>query len=154
MDASRSLRPFRADAVTASVAQSPLAPDGSEVRLVEWIADPGGEDPPMLIAPVHVHWLDDETWYVLEGRLSVLLDDRVATVGAGGAVTAVRGTRHTFWNPDPVPCRYLISMPPRVADLIDALHSGGSESPDELFRRYGSELLGGWELPAGLRAAD
>ena len=147
------MRDYRPGDSTESVAASALAPDGSQLRLVEWVADAGGQEPPMLIAPVHVHWDDDETWYVLEGRLSVLLGDRIVTVGAGGAVTAVRGTRHTYWNPDATATRYLLAMPPRIADLIDALHSGDGQPMDAVFERYRSTLLGGFELPPGIRPA-
>lgn len=141
------LRPYTTGDVTRSVADERLAPRDAEIRLVEWIAPRGGEATPMLVAPVHVHWRDDETWYVLEGRLSLLLGDRIVSVESGGAATAVRGTRHTYWNPDPVPCRYLLAMPPRIADLIASLHDGESGDMAETFRRFDSELLGGWELP-------
>jgi mannose-6-phosphate isomerase-like protein (cupin superfamily) len=144
------LRPFDPETFSTSVATTPLAPVDAGYHLVEWVADPDGNDPPMLIAPVHVHWDDDETWYVLEGRLSVLLGDRIVTIPAGGAVTAVRGTRHTYWNPDPAPCRYLLAMPPRVHALINALHRDDGREMAEVFLDHRSELLGLWDLPAGV----
>lgn|GEM_PF-1518989 len=143
---------FRAfDLADASgrLAETDLAPPGSEVRLVEW-SDPGnpaGER--NLIAPVHVHWEDDETWYVLEGELHVLLDDRAVALEPGGAATAVRGVRHTYWNPSADPCRYLIATTPRVMDLIAALHDGSGRDPADVFRAHASELLG-WQLPSPL----
>ena len=41
--------------------------DGSGIVLAEW-RDPGGREPPQYIAPLHVHYDDDEAWYVLEAR--------------------------------------------------------------------------------------
>jgi mannose-6-phosphate isomerase-like protein (cupin superfamily) len=141
------LRPYRSDAVTLAVAQRPLTPESAALHLVEWEAAGGGQTPPMLVAPVHVHWDDDETWYVLQGRLSVLLHDTVVTVPAGGAVTALAGTRHTYWNPDSTPCRYVLVMPPRIHALITALHAGVGREMSEVFLNHRSELLGGWALP-------
>ncbi len=117
------------------------------MRVGEW-TDPGnprGESFP--IAPVHIHWGDDESWYLLDGALSVLLHDTVVTLEPGGAVTAVRGTRHTYWNPSASPCRYLIVAQPRVFALIEALHDAAD--PAQTFESFNSEFLG-WELPRSL----
>ncbi|MCL1870813.1 MAG: cupin domain-containing protein [Promicromonosporaceae bacterium] len=143
------LRAFDSSDAVARVADTELAPAGAEIRLVEW-TDPGNPaGASHLIAPVHVHWEDDETWYVLEGALRLLLNDRVVTLAPGGAATAVRGVRHTFWNPSPAPCRYLIATTPRIRDLITALHAGDGRDQAEVYREHASELFG-WELPEPL----
>jgi mannose-6-phosphate isomerase-like protein (cupin superfamily) len=147
------LRAYRSDDATFSVAERPLAPESAALHLVEWETEGGGQTPPMLVAPVHVHWDDDETWYVLKGRLTVLLHDTTVTVPAGGAVTALAGTRHTYWNPDPTPCRYLLVMPPRIHALITALHAGDGREMREVFRDHRSELLGAWALPDDIKSA-
>ena len=149
---SKEFRAFDPRDVAVRVSVSELAASGSEVIFVEWVdpGNPAGER--NLIAPVHVHWEDDETWYVLEGLLCLLLDDHVATLMPGGAATAVRGTRHTYWNPSPEPCRYLIATTPRVRQLIAALHDGSGLDPAEVFRENASEFLG-WEMPSPLRSS-
>jgi len=149
---SKEFRAFDSGDVAGRVSASELAASGSQLTLVEWV-DPGSTaEEIQLIAPVHVHWDDDETWYVVGGRLSVLLDDHVVTLVPGGAATAVRGTRHTYWNPGSQPCRYLIATTPRVRRLIAALHDGRGLDPAAIFRNHASEFLG-WELPSPLGRA-
>ena len=124
------------------LAGNPLAVDGADIVLVEWRAEPGGEDPPLYVAPLHLHRSDDEAWYVLEGTLAFILGDERVEVPAGGAAIALRGVPHTFWNPAPVPARYVLAMTPRIKSLIDSLHDGSGRSPEEVFVAHDSELLG------------
>src|SRR5579859_1527546 len=73
----------------------------SSFVLAEW-ADPGAPaGPPRLIAPFHVHYDDDEAWYVLEGKLVFQLGNQQVEASAGTAVFAPRGLPHTYWNPSP-----------------------------------------------------
>ncbi|HXD58444.1 MAG TPA: cupin domain-containing protein [Thermoleophilaceae bacterium] len=127
---------------SAPLAGNPLAVDGADIVLVEWRAEPGGEDPPLYIAPLHLHRSDDEAWYVLEGTLAFILGEERVEVPAGGAAIALRGVPHTFWNPAPVPARYVLAMTPRIKSLIDSLHDGSGRSPEEVFAAHDSELLG------------
>jgi hypothetical protein len=127
---------------SAPLAGNPLAVDGADIVLVEWRAEPGGEDPPLYIAPLHLHRSDDEAWYVLEGTLAFILGEERVEVPAGGAAIALRGVAHTFWNPAPVPARYVLAMTPRIKSLIDSLHDGSGRSPEEVFAAHDSELLG------------
>ena len=108
--------------------------------IVEWTAA-GGDPQPQ--APIHVHHEDDEVWYVLSGRLAFRLDDEQVEAGAGEAVCARRGVAHTFWNPGTEAARYLLVMTPRIAALIEAIHTSDDRSPDHLralFAEHGSEL--------------
>src|ERR1700719_1591144 len=78
--------------------------------IAEW-RDPGGPPgPPRLIAPRHVHYSDDEAWYVLEGALCVEIGSEVMEVPAGSAAFVRRGTPHTYWNPLASQTRYLLVM--------------------------------------------
>jgi mannose-6-phosphate isomerase-like protein (cupin superfamily) len=108
-----------------------------------WRADgTASGKPPQPIAPLHVHHLDDEAWYVLSGKLAFQLDRETVEVRAGGGMLVPRGTAHTFWNPRPEPAEYLIVMPPRVAALVAALHGEAEvQPPADIFRRFASELL-------------
>jgi mannose-6-phosphate isomerase-like protein (cupin superfamily) len=119
---------------------------GSSASIVvaEW-RDPGGQQPPTYIAPLHRHDDDDEAWYVLEGALRVRLGDRDLEVPSGAAVIAKRGTAHTYWNPRPGPTRYLLVMTPRIHALIEALHELSDRSEETvaaIFRAHRSEYLG------------
>jgi mannose-6-phosphate isomerase-like protein (cupin superfamily) len=128
--------------VAAPLAGNELAPPGSDLVVVEWRADAGGSDPPLYIAPLHLHRSDDEAWYVLDGALRFRLGDDEVEVEAGGAVMAPRGVVHTYWNPRPEPARYLLFMTRRISDLIEALHAPGAPSPAEIFEQHDSELIG------------
>jgi len=39
---------------------------------------------------------------------------------------------HTFWNPGPAPVRYVIVMSAQTSALLDALHSGGQLTPEQI----------------------
>jgi mannose-6-phosphate isomerase-like protein (cupin superfamily) len=60
----------------------------------EWADRGGGADPPLYIAPLHIHRDDDEAWCVLEGRLVVRLGGRDVELGPGDGVMALRGVPH------------------------------------------------------------
>lgn len=128
--------------VRMALADQALAPDGSDLVVVEWSDAGGGFDPPQTMAPRHVHHADDEAFYVLDGALAFELDGETIEVSAGGAVMVTKGTVHTWWNPRPEPCRYLILMTRRVHELVAGLHAPGeTRSPAEMFRAYESEIV-------------
>ena len=118
--------------------------------IAEW-RDPGGSSPsPRYIAPWHVHHNDDEAWYVLEGALSIRADDDVIELCAGSAYLVPRGTPHTYWNPGPVPVRYLLFMTPMILRLIQRIHATTERSPAAmaaLFAEHDSALV---DPPPGL----
>jgi mannose-6-phosphate isomerase-like protein (cupin superfamily) len=47
-------------------------------------------------APLHVHHDTDETWYVIEGELTVFVGDERFEVGAGDFALGPKGIPHTF----------------------------------------------------------
>ena len=112
--------------------------------IAEW-QDPGGPPgPPRLIAPPHVHFRDDEAWYVLEGTLRVRVGGDDVEARAGSAVFVPRGTPHTYWNPDSTPTRYLLVMTANIYSLIQEIHQLKDRSNvalRELFKKHDSELL-------------
>lgn len=111
--------------------------------VAEWTDGGGGQDPPLLIAPRHRHLYDEEWWYVLDGELAFELEGHVQRASTGTAVVVPPGTIHTWWNPRPEPCRYLIIMPRRIAELVDAIHTrrGDFASIEAMFRAYDAELV-------------
>ena len=68
--------------------------DGSETggaqALIETTQIPGAEP------PLHVHEREDETFYVLEGNLSVWVGGQVHHLQAGESIFLPRGIPHTF----------------------------------------------------------
>ena len=46
--------------------------------------------------PPHIHTIEEEAFYVLEGELNVLVGQRTVTATAGAFVLIPRGTVHTF----------------------------------------------------------
>jgi mannose-6-phosphate isomerase-like protein (cupin superfamily) len=100
--------------------------------------------PRALAAPLHLHALEDEYSFVLEGRMGALLGDDVVEAGPGDLVYKPRNQWHTFWNAGDEPCRILEIISPagferffrELADMGGALDA----DPDELIAlgvRYG-----------------
>ena len=112
--------------------------------IAEWQDAGGSATERRLIAPVHLHYKDDEAWYVLEGRLRVQIGENEVEAGAGSAVFVPRGTRHTYWNPGPERVRYLLIMTSNIYRLIQEIHAIPDKSPailQDLFRKFESELF-------------
>jgi mannose-6-phosphate isomerase-like protein (cupin superfamily) len=112
--------------------------------IAEWRDAGGPPGPPRLIAPPHVHRLDDEAWYVLEGLLRVRVGKDEIEASAGAGVFVPRGTPHTYWNPGPGPVRYLLVMTSNIFRLIQEIHAMTERTPSALatvFQKYDSELL-------------
>jgi mannose-6-phosphate isomerase-like protein (cupin superfamily) len=114
--------------------------DESGFVLVEW-ADEGETSRERPIAPPHVHHADDECWYVLEGKLGFRVGGNEVEAGPGDAVFVPAGTPHSYWNAHSGRTRYIIVMPRRLADLIEALHAEGVADYTAVFREHESELL-------------
>src|SRR5258706_10845019 len=112
--------------------------------IAEWRDAGGPPGPPRLIAPRHIHFSDDEAWYVLEGTLRIQVGDREMEARAGSSVLVPRGTPHTYWNPEPGPVRYLLIMTSNIYRLIKEIHAMQDRSPVALaavFEKYDSSLL-------------
>lgn len=131
--------------IAPPLAGNTLGSWANDFVVAEW-RDPGG-DPGQrrMIAPLHVHRADDEAWYVLEGRLCVLVGDDEVEAYAGSGVLAPRGTPHTYWNPSEGPARYLLIMTPNIHRLIQAIHAMTERTSTALaavFEEHNSALLG------------
>jgi mannose-6-phosphate isomerase-like protein (cupin superfamily) len=62
--------------------------------------------------PLHLHEREDESWYVLEGRLRFRLAETLADAPAGTFVFVPRGTPHCFQNAGEEPARILVLFTP------------------------------------------
>jgi mannose-6-phosphate isomerase-like protein (cupin superfamily) len=82
------------------------AQTGGAYAVTENWTGPGGGPPP------HVHANEDEMFYVIEGKLGLMLDGKTFTADAGEAVYLPKGLPHAFKNIGDVPVRFLIVATP------------------------------------------
>jgi mannose-6-phosphate isomerase-like protein (cupin superfamily) len=100
-----------------------------------------------LAAPLHLHTLEDEYSFVLEGRMGALLGDDVVEADPGDLVFKPRNQWHTFWNAGDEPCRILEIISPagferffqELADM-GGVTKADPETMDRLNERYGLEM--------------
>jgi len=130
--------------IAPPLAGSVLGSVNSNFVVAEWRSAGGPPGPPRWIAPLHLHYNDDEAWYVLEGKLCVRVGKDVVEASAGSAVFVPRGTPHTYWNPGPGLVRYLLIMTANIYSLIQDIHAMTDRSPaamSAVFHKHDSELL-------------
>ncbi len=95
--------------------------------------------PHSLAAPLHRHSREDEISYVLDGEMTVLAADEVATVSAGEFVVKHRDVWHTFWNADDDTLRFFeIIAPGKFSGLFEDVAELFPLDPtdDEKMARY------------------
>jgi uncharacterized cupin superfamily protein len=113
-------------------APNPISAVGGSFDVYEW----SGSGPDYL----HVHYLDDEAWHVLEGTLTFKFSDRVVNAPAGTTVFVPAGVPHSYFEANGS-TRYLIILTPKLRDLISALHAASIEEHKTIMRRFDSEIL-------------
>jgi mannose-6-phosphate isomerase-like protein (cupin superfamily) len=91
--------------------------------------------PPGFSPPLHVHHREDESFWVLEGRFTVVCDGRTIAAGPGSYVFVPRDAPHTFVVEGDAPGRLLTLLTP-----------GGSEA---FFVAAGRPAAGDGLPPAG-----
>lgn len=84
--------------------------------------------PPGFAAPYHVHHLEDEAFYVLEGEMAFVCDGKWVRGGPGTYVFGPREIPHGFKVVGPAPARMLLMCTPGgferfVLDLAEDLSS-------------------------------
>ncbi len=73
--------------------------------------------------PLHVHRSWDETFYVLEGKMTFVIDGVVSMAPVGSLVFVPRGIEHTFWNQQDTMARQLVVFTPSgIENYFDALY--------------------------------
>ncbi len=121
------------------------ADTGGRWSMMEQLMPKGAGPPP------HRHLWSDETFYILDGTITFLMDDEIKTANRGAFVNIARNTRHAF-RVDSDTARFLngytpASMEAMVAELgkrteqrtlppAGPVATGGS-MPDEMLTRYG-----------------
>jgi quercetin dioxygenase-like cupin family protein len=81
---------------------------GGKYSLTEFVAAP----PPAPAAPIHIHQVEDETCYVLEGQFQFIIREQSVVTTAGSVVFVPRGTPHTVINSGPGLGRLLVYLSP------------------------------------------
>jgi Cupin domain len=77
--------------------------------------------------PIHVHADDDETVYVVEGRLTAVMDGEARTLSPGESMFLRRGIPHQLMNLGNQSVRYILIGTPSVFERF--LAEGGRELP-------------------------
>lgn len=83
---------------------------------IEYLTGPG----------LHYHFVQDDTFYVLEGVLAVQCDDDVVELGPGDFITVPPGVPHTFDNirKDQPPVKVINLMTPAGYEGVFAANEG------------------------------
>ncbi len=117
--------------------------DDGDLSLMERTLPPGGRRP-----PPHRHTNCSEAYFVLDGRVSVIIEGDELVVGPEGFVLVPRGTAHTFGNAGEEEARLLVIHAPAMdayfANLHELWNRGDPPSPEEertLMTRFGMETV-------------
>ena len=142
--AARSGRPAAEGRVVRAEAAEMVKASGSHTdgRFELMVLDVGYSSGP----PLHCHDLQEDSFYVLDGVLTVQIGEEVLELGPGDFATAPPRVAHTFTNTDR-------EMPARVANLmtpgigfdryVKAVRSGASAAEiDRLGREFGVTMVG------------
>ena len=129
---------------------------GGAFGLVESLVAPG------FSPPLHVHHCEDETFYVLEGELTMRCGDRTFHAVAGSFVFLPRDVPHTFVVEGDQPARMLTLLTPGGGEGVfieggrPAEHAGlpPATPPDieglkRVSGRFGAEIVGPPMAPTG-----
>ena len=95
--------------------------------------------PPHSGPPLHLHYVQDEWWYIVEGEFLFEVDGEQIHAGPGGTVFAAKGTRHTFQNIGETEGHTVVTVVPGGLDLFfeDVYHTvqpGDEPDPAVLLR--------------------
>lgn len=104
----------------------------------EWSLEPHDGDQ----APLHVHHLGDEAFYVLDGLLDVQDGESRHRLEAGGLHVVRAGSAHTFATVGDTRARVLVVMTPEIDALVTAIHSGEVDDMAALWARHHSSMVG------------
>jgi quercetin dioxygenase-like cupin family protein len=122
---------------------------GGAFGLVESLIAPGAAP------PLHVHYAEDEAFYVLEGELTFQCGDRTARATAGSFVFLPRGVPHGFVVESDTPARMLTLLVPGGGERIFVEAGRPAEGPGlppatppdnptlkRLAQKYGNDIVG------------
>lgn len=118
---------------------------GGRWSMMEQLLPKGSGPPP------HKHVWSDETFYILDGEITFLIEDEIRTAGKGSFISVARNTRHAF-RVDTDTARFLNGYTPASMEALVAELGRRTDTrtlpppvpagapgrmPDELLARYG-----------------
>ncbi len=100
--------------------------------------------------PQHIHKNEDETFYVLEGEINVLMGEQTVKVTAGSFAFIPKGTVHAMCRVGPKPARFLATYSPpgfeRFFDEAAGLDLRDTDAyvakAQALAKKYNMEVVG------------
>lgn len=95
--------------------------------------------------PVHLHFHQEEWFYVVEGQLLIQVGDTRTTLSPGECITAPRGIPHGFVPIGPQPVRMLIAFSPAgkmESFFREAAVPNGPKMDAALFARHDMQYVG------------
>ena len=86
--------------------------------------------PPGTFVPPHIHPTQDEFIYMLQGRMTTVLDGTDGFADPGDLIRLPRGIPHGLFNKSdaPLKCLFWVTPTARLYDLFWALHNLGPEA--------------------------
>jgi mannose-6-phosphate isomerase-like protein (cupin superfamily) len=92
--------------------------------------------------PLHAHDHEHESFYVLEGELSVICGDDHFEVRTGSFVFMPRGRAHRFWSTNGSARVLLIAVPGGIEDYFQELHAAQETERGAVQAKYGIHPVG------------
>ena len=99
--------------------------------------------------PLHIHTREDETFYVLSGKVSVQVEDQVTPAPPGTFASFPRGIPHAYKNVGDTEAELLVMVTPSGFEhFFEALHEGAKLGPldppklIEIGAQFGLEFVG------------
>ena len=108
-----------------------ISAGGESLVVHEW----RGSGPPYM----HVHYEDDEAWYVIDGVLTFKFIDQTVDITKGTTVFVPAGVPHTYSANNSA--RYLVILTPRLNDLIAELQNSPLDQHAVIMKKYKSEII-------------
>lgn len=103
--------------------RTPPADTGGEFGLIETVARPG------FSPPLHVHANEDETFWIVEGEVTVVCGEETITAGPGAMVFLPRGVPHTYRVDGELPARLTTVITPGGMEDFFAKAGRPAEGP-------------------------
>jgi mannose-6-phosphate isomerase-like protein (cupin superfamily) len=92
--------------------------------------------------PLHAHDHEHESFYVLEGELSVVCGDDRFSAPPGSFVFMPRGRAHRFWSTNGSARVLLIAVPGGIEDYFRELHAAHETERGVVQAKYGIHPVG------------
>lgn len=111
---------------------------GGAYFAMEALVPPGGGPPP------HIHRREDETFYLVDGRIEFLLGEKRIVAGPGDFINVPRGTVHCFRNTGTATARMVLTFTPAgmerfFEETLEPAPNGVQDAPanvEEVAARY------------------